>query len=233
MLRDSKGEAHIVAPGNSIQPAFDDPGPEMIPWRRHGWQHLPAVSRRVVPREIVDSAPIPESSNCIDVLLDDSGSQGPPPGWHPCLGGPAIGLRVVLQHQVYGCPARVPPKHVQFATGHPCRGVIECDRQGLHELPAVSRECIGFNRIGLAAVATEASDHIHLPLEGSDTDLLASFLQASPPKPGCLRSPIGSWHLPRASTSSTAASYKDAQADTQHCMQGLLRHRTPPRKCEA
>src|SRR5262249_20996981 len=182
---------------------------------------------------MVHSAPIPESPNCVDVLLDDSGSQGPPPGWHPCLGGPAIGLRVVLQHQVYGCPARVPPKHVQFATGHPCRGVIECDRQGLHELPAVSRECIGFNRIGLAAVATEASDHIHLPLEGSDTDLLAGFLQASPSKPGCLRNPIGSWHLSRASTSSTAASYKDAQAGTQHCMQRLLRHKAPPRPCEA
>jgi hypothetical protein len=54
--------------------------------------------------------------------------------------------------------------------------VIECDRQRLDELPAVSRELIRFDRIGLAAVATEASDHIHLLLEGSNTDLLASFL---------------------------------------------------------
>jgi len=54
--------------------------------------------------------------------------------------------------------------------------VIECDRQGLDELPAVSRELIRFDRIGLAAIATAASDYIHLLLEGSNTDFLASFL---------------------------------------------------------
>src|SRR5215831_12791502 len=140
----------------------------MISWSGHCWQHRPAVSSRVVPREIVYRATIPESSNGVDVLLDDSGSQGPPPSWHPRLGYPVIGLRVVLEGQIYGCTARKPPNHVQFATGHRGRGVIERERQGLDELPAVSCELIRFDRLSLAAVATEASDHIHLVLEGSN-----------------------------------------------------------------
>src|SRR5262245_27217824 len=148
----------------------------MISWSGHCWQHLPAISNRVVPREIVYRATIPESPNGVDVLLDDSGSQGPPPGWHACLGCPVVGLRVVLEDQIYGGTTRKPPKHIQFATGHRSGGMIECDRQGLDELPAVSRELIRFDRIGLAAVATEASDHIHLLLESSNPDLLASLL---------------------------------------------------------
>src|SRR4029453_14155560 len=175
----------------------------MIPWSGHWWQHLPAVSSRVVPREIVYRATIPESPNGVDVLLNNSGSQGPPPSWYPRLGCPAVGLRVVLEGHIHGCTARKPPKHVQFATGHRGRGVIECDRQGLDELPAVSRELICFDRIGLAAVATEASDHIHLLLEGSNPNLLTSFLEASPHKPRCLRSHIGSRRRPGVRTSPT------------------------------
>src|SRR3989442_509949 len=120
----------------------------MIPWSRHWLQHLPAVSSRVVPGEIVYGDTIPESPNGVDVLLNDSGSQGPPPGWHLRPGCPAVGLRVVLEGQIHRGTARKPPEHVQFATGRRCRGVIECDRQGLDELPAVSREYIRFDRIG-------------------------------------------------------------------------------------
>src|SRR5215510_12396505 len=111
----------------------------MISWSGHGWQQLPAVSSRVVPREIVYRATIPESSNCVDVLLDYSGSQAPPTGGHGRPGCPASGLWVVLQGQIHGCTARKPSEHVQFITGRCCRGMVECDRQGLDELPAVSR----------------------------------------------------------------------------------------------
>src|SRR5262249_18549081 len=130
--------------------------------------------------------------------------------WHARPGGPVIGLRVVLEGQIHGCPVRVPSKHVQFATGHRGRGVIERERQGLDELPAVSHELIRFDRLGLAAAATEAANHIHLVLEGSTPALLTSFLEASPPEPRCFRSRIRSWQLSGARTSCTAASHEYA-----------------------
>src|SRR2546427_2765831 len=114
----------------------------MIPWSRHWWQHLPAVSSRVVPGEIVYGDTIPESPNGVDVLFNYSGSQGPPPGWHLRPGCPAVGLRIVLEGQIHSCTTRKPPEHVQFAPRRRRRGVIECYRQGLDELPAVGHELI-------------------------------------------------------------------------------------------